>query len=400
MKFFSFSLMVSLLFCFQNMSASTREYKLNDMRVIICDDFFLPVAKVGVIYSVGLNRLKNICEAEMIEKIFLSKASKKSAKKLGTDIDFSVHDNFSEASAIVSNKQILDIIKIMLENKPDTKNLQQIKDQIKINHKLADYFETNLIGNEIYAGIDSRYIFNESISNNINENNLKNSLDKYEKNNMDIIIICGKSETKQLVEKLRLKQSPSSETNINTCATYDFPKRTIESRSKFFGRSLYYIYQIDSFEFSQKRDTIFSILGHEMFDHLKKYSQLIDNFFITNLIKPNLFMIGFRLKEDVSKKSFESGLKNFFSRLKKTKFAQEKSELISKLEKFSEIDTNEDINAKYQMIRNQYALHSQTKKNISDEILKISSEDIKNFIEQVLENGSVAKISTQYKAEN
>ena len=52
------------------------------------------------------------------------------------------------------------------------------------------------------------------------------------------------------------------------------------------------------------------------------------------------------------------------------------------------------------MIRNQYILHSQIKKNVSDEILKTSSSDVKNFVEQVLENGFVAKISTQHKAEN
>lgn len=400
MKILLLSLLSFLLFCFQEISATIQEYKLNNIRVIICDDFFLPVAKVGVVYSVGLNQLKNICEAEMIEKTFLSKASKKSAKKLGTDINFSVHDKFSEVCAIVSSKQISDIAKIMLENKPDTKNLQLIKNQIKIKHKLSDYFETNLIGKEIYAVINPRYIFNESILDDISENDLKNSLDKYSKARMDIIIICGKSDTKRLIENLHLEPSSYADTNTDTCATYNFPKRTVESRSKFFGRSLRYIYQIVPLELTEKRDAIFSILSHEIFNYLKKYSQLIDDFFITDLMKPNLFMLGFRLKGDTSKKSFEFDLKNLFSRLKKTKLSREKSELISKLEKFSEIDIDEDLNAKYRMIRNQYILHSQIKKNVSDEILKTSSSDIKNFVEQVLENGFVAKISTQHKAEN
>lgn len=402
MKFFLLSLLTSLLFCPQDTSASTsiQEYKLDNTRVIICDDFFLPVAKVGVIYPVGLNQLKNICEAEMIEKTFLSKTTKRSAKTLGTDINFSIHDNFSEASAIVSNKQISDIVKIILDNKPDTKNPQLIKNQVKIEHKLSDYFETNIIGNEIYAGIDPRYVFNESILDDIKENDLKNSLDKYNKARLDIIIICGKSDTKQLIKKLCLKQSNFAETNKAASVTYDFPKRIVESRSKFFGRSLRYIYQIAPPELAEKRNAIFSILSHEIFNYPKKYSQLVDDFFITDLMKPNLFMLGFRLKGDISKKSFEFGFRNLLYRLKKTKFSQDKSELISKLEKFSEIDVNENLNAKYRMIRNQYILYSQTKKNVSDEILEISQNDVKNFVEQVLENGLVAKISTQYRAEN
>lgn len=386
--------------CFQTLFASVQEYKLNDTRVIICDDFFLPIAKVGVIYSVGLNQLKNICEAEITEKIFLSKATKKSAKKLGIDIDFRIQDNFSEVSATVSNEQISDIIRIILHNEPDIKNLQSIKNQIRIKHKLSDYFETNLVGNAIYARINSRYIFNESISDNISEYELKNSLNKYNKARMTIIIICEKFHAKQLIEKLHLKQSSFTDDGISALATYDFSERIVELRSKFSGRYLYRVYQINSPELTEKRNAVFVILSHEIFGYFKKYSQLIDNFFISNLMKPNLFMIGFRLKRDMSKKSFEIGLKNFFSHLKKIKFSQEKSEMISKLEKFSEIDNDEIIDAKFRMIRNQYVLHSQTKKNISDEILKISSEDIKNFTEQVLENSSVAKISTQYKAEN
>ena len=397
-------ILISSFLCFQTLFASIQEYELNDTRVIICDDFFFPIAKVGVFYSVGLNQLQNICEAEIIEKTFLSESSKRSAKELGIDIVFGIHDKFSEVSAIVSNKQIPEVIKIILDNKTDITDLLLIKNQIKMRHKLSDYFETNPVDNEIYAKINPKYVFNESILNNITENDIKNSLNKYKKSYLNIIIY-GRFDTKRLVEELRLRPlSPSEIMDINTAPSTDtfpdFSEQNIDARSKFLGRSLYYMYKAPVSEFREKRRAIFSILGYEIFNYFKRYSQLISNFFITNLMKPDFVLLGFTPRRDVSKKSFEVSLKSFFSYLKKINFSHEKLESISRLEKFSEIDNDEDISAKYQIIKNRYILKSQSKNDTSKEILNISSDDIRNFVEQVIENNLVAKISTQYKTEN
>ena len=405
MKFLLFSLITSLFLCFQSSLASIKEYKLNNIRVIICDDFFLPIAKVGVFYSVGLNQLKNICEAEIIEKIFFSETSKKSAKKLGTDVVFRIYDDFSEASAIVSNEQIPNIIKIILDNKNELSDFSLLKNKIKIKHKLSDYFQINFVNNEIYARIDPKYIFNESTLNYIAESDLKNSLNKYEKTHLNIII-CGKLDEKQLIKKLHLQRSSPEDVNTyianssNAITSLNFSEQTVEARSKFLGRSLYYMYQTKNPDLKKKQNAIFAILSHEIFNYFKKYSLLIDNFLLTNLAKYDLFLLGFKLKADVSKKSFEINLKNFFSYIQKTKFSHKKLELISKLKKFSEINVGEDIHAKYQIIKNRYILPSKTQNPTSEEILNISSDDIRNFMEQVITNNFVAKISTQYKTEN
>lgn len=397
-------ILILLFLCFQTLFASIQEYKLGNARVIICDDFFLPIAKVGVFYYVGLNQLKNICEAEIIDKIFLSKTAKKSAKKLGTDVDFCIHDNFSEVSTIVSNEQISDIIKIILNNKTDVIDLPLIKDKIKLEYKLSDYFETDFFDNEIYARINSKHVFNESILDNITENDLKNSLDKYEKAHVDIII-CGKFDTKKLVEKLHLEPlSPGDSESVNTnqdeITPQTFTKQIVEAKSKFLGRSLHYMYKISFPELREKQNAISSILSYEMFSYFKKHSQLVNNFFITNFAKPDFILLGFTPKRDVSKKSFEISLKSFFSYLKKINFSPEKLESISKLQKFSEINIDEDISAKYQIIKDRYITHSQSKNDTSKEILTVSSDDIRNFIEQVIENNLITKISTQYKMEN
>lgn len=396
--------LILLFLSFQALFASIQEYKLDDARVIVCDDFFLPIAKVGVFYPVGLNQLQNISEAEIIEKMFLSEASKRSAKELGTEIDFSIHDKFSEVSATVSNKKIPEIIKIILDNKTHITDLSWIKNKIKITHKLSDYFETNLVDNEIYAKINLKYIFNESILDNITENDLKNSLNKYKKTHLNIII-CGKFDTKKLVEKLHLEPlSPSDlesvNTNQNEVASQNFSEQIIEARSKFLGRSLYYMHKIPFSELRKKQKAIFSILSYEMFNYFRKYSQLTDNFFITNFMKPHFVLLGLTPRRDVSKKSLEIELKSFLYYMKKKNFPPEKLEFISKLAKFSEIHTDEDISAKYRIIKDRYITHSQSKNDTFKEILTVSPGDIRNFIEQVIENNLITKISTQYKTEN
>ena len=388
-------ILISLFLCFQTLFASVQEYKLNDTRVIVCDDFFLPVAKVGVFYSVGLNHLKNICEAEIIQEKFLNKKTKISAKNLGINLEFDIYDDFSEISAIVSDDQIKDVLKIISDNEFDTENLKLTKDKLRITYKLSEYFGTDIADDEIYSTINSKRISNQSIFDEFTENDLKNYFDLYRKSSKTIVI-CGKLDPEKLAEKLSLKKS--SFEKKRTTQPIDFIRKNIKIRSKFLGRSLCYIYQ--NSDVIKNRDAILSVIGNEMFDYFKKHSQIIDSYHFTNLSPPNFFMLGVRVRQDVSQKSFENALKGFFDHLKRTNFSKEKIESISKIKEFSEIDDDENIHAKYQKVVNRYVFCTRPAENLSEEILKISSEDIKNFIEEVLENNVVARISTQYKAEN
>lgn len=387
----------SLLLCFQSLFASIQEYKSENMRIIICNDFFLPIAKIGVFYSVGLNQLKNICEAKVIQEKFLSKNTKISAKNLGISLNVDILDTFSEVSAIVSNDKIAEIIKIILNNDFDVENLELTKDTLRISQKISEYFETNAKSDEIYATINSKRIFNRSILDKFTEIDLQNCMDIFQKSSKTIII-CGNFDTEQLVKTFHLKKSTFPEKN--ELSVPGFTPKTIELRSKFLGRSLYYICKINHSSDTQNQRAILSVLNHEMFDYFKKHSQLIDNFFFTSSSQLNFLMLGVKIRKDVSKKSFETNLLNFFKYIKKSKLSPEKLKSISQIEKFSEIDDNENIHAKYQEIVNQYILCEQLQTSVSEEILKISSEDIADFIEKVFESNSVIKISTQYKAEN
>ena len=388
-------ILIPLFLCFQTLFASIQEYKLNDTPVIVCDDFFLPIAKVGVFYSVGLNHFKNICEAKIIREKFLNKKSKMTAKNLGIQTDFDVYDDFSEISATVSNNQIADILKIISDNEFDVENLELTKDKLRITHKLSEYFETNITKNEIYAMINSKRIFNQSIFDQLTKNDLKNYFDLFKKS-PKIIVICGKLDLEKLAEELALKKS--SFNKKNTTQSAGFVRKNIEIRSKFLGRSLCYVYQNPNI--TKNRDAVLAVIDNEMFDYFKKYSQIVDSYYFTNLSQPNFLMLGVRVRRDVSKKSFESALKGFFDYLKRANFSKEKLESISKTEKFSEIDADENIHAKYQKIVNQYVFCTRSLENLSAEILKISSEDIKNFAEEVFENNVIARISTQYRAES
>lgn len=388
-------ILISLFLCFQTLFASVQEYKLNDTRVIVCDDFFLPVAKVGVFYSVGLNHLKNICEAEIIQEKFLNKKTKISAKNLGINLEFDIYDDFSEISAVVSNNQIEDVLKIISDNEFDTENLKITKDKLRIAYKLSEYFGTDIADDEIYSAINSKRISNQSIFDEFTENDLKNYFDLYRKSSKTIVI-CGKFDSEKLAEKLSLKKS--SFEKKRTAQPIDFIRKNIKIRSKFLGRSLCYVYQ--NSDVIKSREAILSVIGNEMFDYFKKHSQIIDSYHFTNLSPPNFFMLGVRVRRDVSQKSFENALKGFFDHLKRTNFSKEKIESISKIEEFSEIDDDENIYAKYQKVVNRYVFCTRSAENLSGEILKISSENIKSFIEEVLENNVVARISTQYEAES
>lgn len=388
-------ILIPLFLCFQTLFASIQEYKLNDTPVIVCDDFFLPIAKVGVFYSVGLNHLKNICEAEIIRSKFLDKKSKMTAKNLGIQTDFDVYDDFSEISATVSNNQIADILKIISDNEFDVENLELTKDKLRIAHKLSEYFETNITNNEIYAMINSKRIFNQSIFDQFTTNDLKNYFDLFKKS-PKIIVICGKLDLEKLTEELALKKSSFNQKRTTQSA--GFVRKNIEIRSKFLDRSLCYVYQ--NLDIAKNRDAILAVIDNEMFGYFKKYSQIVDNYYFTNLSQPSFLMLGVRVRRDVSKKSFESALKGFFDHLKRSNFSKEKLESISKTEKFSEIDVDENICAKYRKVVNQYVFCTRSLENLSTEILKISSEDIKNFVEEVFENNVIARISTQYRAES
>ena len=174
-------ILISLFLCFQNLIASVQEYRLDDIRLIVCDEFFLPVAKVGVFYHIGLNKLQNVCEAAVIREKLLSKNMKIAAKNLGVQFSINIYNDFSEISATLSNDQIVNIVKIMLANEFDTNNLELTKDKLKISHKLSEYFGTNITDNQIFSMIDRKHIFNTSILDNFTETDLKNVFDIYKK---------------------------------------------------------------------------------------------------------------------------------------------------------------------------------------------------------------------------
>lgn len=390
-------ILISLFLCFQTVFASIQEYNWNDTRVIVCNDFFLPVAKVGVFYSAGLNQLKNICESAIVSQKFLSKKTKIAAKNLGIQISVSIYDDLSQISATVSNDQVTDILKIILNNEFNTENLELTKDRIRISHKLSDYFGANITDNQIFSIVNAKNIFNLSILDQFTENDLKNIWNIYQKA-PKTIVICGQLDLEKLNKELSLKKS--SFERERTFQNTDIQKKNTELRSKFLGRSLYYIYQIKNSDIIKNQDAILAVISKEMFDYFKKYSQIIDGYHLTNLSQPNFLMLGIRVRRDVSKKFFESNLQTFFSRLKRKNFSKEKLEQISRAEKFAEIDANENIHAKYQNIVNRYIFCTQSSEKISYKVLKISSDDIKNFVEQVFENNLVSRISTQYKAES
>lgn len=390
-------ILISLFLCFQSLVASVQEYKLNDTLVIICDDFFLPIAKIGVFYHVGLNQLRNVCEAAVVREKILSKNTKLAAKKLGIQLGVSVHDDFSEISATLSNDQIVDIIKMILANEFDTKNLQLTKDMLKISNELSEYFGTCITDNQIFSIINRKHIFNASILDKFTETDLKNIFDIYKKA-PKTIVICGKLNLEKLIKELSLKKASFEKENILQLS--DFTRSNIEIRSKFLGRSLYYIHQIRNPDIMKKRASILAVISSEMFDYFKKYSQIIDGYELTNLSRSNFLMLGVRVRKDVSKQFFESNLETFFDRLKRKNISQKKLESISKTERFEEIDADENIHARYRQLVNRYIFCTESPEKLSAEILKISSDDIKNFVEQVFESNLIARISTQYKAES
>lgn len=390
-------ILISLFLCFQSLTASVQEYKLNDIRVIVCDDFFLPVAKVGVFYPVGLNHLQNICEAAVIRETFLNKNTKIAAKNLGIQFGISVYDDFSEISATLSNDQVVNIIKIILANELDTKNLQLTKDKLKISHKLSEYFGTDITENQIFSLIDRKLIFNASILDKFTETDLKHIFNIYKKA-PKTILICGQLDIENLQKELHLKKASFEKENIlQPC---DFTKSNINVRSKFLERSLYYIYQIRNPDIIRDQAALLAIISSEMFDYFKKYSQIIDAYDFTNLSRPNFLIFRVNVRKDVSKKFFESNLESFFKHLKRKNISKEKLESISKTERFTEIDVDENIHAKYRQLVNQYIFCTESPEKLSEEILKISCDDIKNFVEQVFESNIIARISTQHKTES
>lgn len=385
-------ILLSLLLCVQSVAASVHEYTFRNNRIIICDDYFLPIAKVGIIYPIGLSHLKNISEAEILKEIFLSENSKLAAQRLGTEISINIQDTFSEVSAIISINQITNLIKTLLDNKFSIDNLELIKNKIRINYKLSNYFGLDIVNNEIFSYINPKYIFNVSIFENLTKDDLQKTLEKYENSRISIII-CGKVSYQQLIHQLDLKKAPLLKTS-NKNQIVDVPPKTTDIRSKFLGRSLFYIYRQDPTK--KKQRAILSLLNFELFDYLIKNSQIINAFRISSLYSSNALIFSFSVKKDISLKSFEQSYKSFLSHLKKKSSTEEQLNYISKIESFSEIRNNEDISSKYEQIRDKYILQI-PREEVSKEILTISSEDIKNFVESTLESNFTAKISTQHE---
>lgn len=223
----------------------------NGIRLIACDEFFLPVAKLGVIYSVGLNDFDNVCESLIIEEKLLSDDSKKSLQKWGANFSVNVYNDFSEITSVISPEKVADSIKIILENKSDLKNFDLLKSKLLIGNKLKNYFETNSIQNEIYSNINSKKIFNESLLKNLTKEDMENFFKKFDEAHIDIIV-CGKVNFKSLVNEIKfLSLYPARKKGKIFSDDFKYPRKNIEMKGKFFPRSLKFIYKINNEKFSK-----------------------------------------------------------------------------------------------------------------------------------------------------
>lgn len=388
-------IVLSLFLCVQSTVASVNEYASHTARIIVSDDFFLPIAKIGVIYSVGLDQLTNIGEAEILAESFLSENTKLAAKKLGTELSVNIYDKYSEVSAIVSVNQITNLIKTLLNNRFSIDKLELIKGKIRLRHKLSSYYEAGSVSDHIFSIINKKHIFNFSIFENLSEADLQKSLDKYKNAHIDIII-CGQVSSQELVQLLDLKKLPPRE-HLTNQLIIETPKKDIDIKSKFLSRSLFYLYKQK--KQTAKQNAILAILNYEIFDYFQKHSQIINGFSLSNAYQFNSLLFKFLVRRDVSTKVFEQNYRSFLSYLKNKTFTPERLNHIAKLEALTEIDETENVDIQYNKIKAKYILKIPTTPN-SQEIPKVSSEDIKNFVEQTLENDFFARISTAYKGAN
>lgn len=396
-------LILCLFAVFQVTNAEIHQYKFNNgVRVIILDNFYLPIAKVGVVYHFGLNQLKNKFEKIIVSENFISNLTKRSIKKLGINCDVNIYNHFTEICATVSPEQIIKFIKIILENVPEVRNLEKLKNRIEIEDKLNNYFESNAIRNEVNSGINPKDIFNLTMFRNLTEDECKNVLKNYESSPFDIII-CGKTDFKKLIEQVKfLENYPKQALQENIVSFPEIIKKNVEMRSKFFSRSINFIYQIPFEKIPENYRAMVSVISNAIFDYFCKNSQIITDYSIYEnyYAAPFFIDISFRIKRDVSLKMFEQNYKTFWKILKKSDFSVEKLLKIAKIESFLKIDRGESIESVYRMMFEKYILNQKSVDSVSEDIMKITGEDIIKFVEEIIEKNLIFKLVTKYKADN
>ncbi|MDR2766077.1 MAG: hypothetical protein LBB63_01255 [Holosporaceae bacterium] len=415
-------LLLALLFSFrvtfgQSPAAENgfQEYKLpNGVKVILLENFRLPVALVGIIFDVGSfdappnkNGVASIVAANIVNG-----EMHRRLKSLGVSYGVNPMKEYTEILAQMHPRRLEEFFAVICGNISEisVENLEILKKQMIVDGKLASHQLNHILENVVCANVGAKNaniaggIFNEKSLSSITGDDVKRFFaDRYRDCRLAVVVVgaVDGDTLKKIMGTTLCKLGRRKETSANVFQNRDF--RDIHIKSKYVDRGVWYFYHIPQRDSAAASEEFLLLLNWRLFDFFLKHDRLIYDYDVRDVMNrgDRLLSVCLRPRMDVPMEKLQMAYDVFVHRLCKVAVSDEYLGKIAKLGYQEEQFARSNLSEVYANVRNALlngrAADSiwRTEKNIEN----LKGGRLKSLAEKILGKGLAFKITTRYKSD-
>lgn len=384
----------------------------NGINVILCEDFKMPVAIVGIIFDIGEvdNPIGNYAMTKLVADNLVSKELNDQLLLIGASYTISVTDRYTEIRFILPPKHLKNFFNfifdglrnIKIQNIRATRKTVAMQEILKASH-FHSAISDNAFSNILLGGKRVELIFNRREMEKIDESAVKNFFfDHYIDCNLTIIV-AGAVGRKKLIKVLHSSMGKfPKRKKIRDLKHLSGDYKEVFISNKFLSNSLHYIYKVPKEFNTSFLNAFLFIFNYEMFNYLRKWNYVVDQIGIAEILnqKDSLLCVSLLPRAYIPFEKVQNAYTYVINFMLKQKFSSEYFAKIASLKRLEDIMRYNDLSAKYDCLRNAYLSFKGTRRifDVFEQIKDSNEEVIKSYALEILKNNFIMQIKTQNRA--
>lgn len=383
----------------------------NGVNVILCEDFKMPIAIIGIIFDIGEvdNPVGNFAMVQLVADNLVSKELNDQLLLIGADYSINVTDRYTEIFVTLPPRYIKKFFNLISEELKNIKiqNMRAAKNTIALQYKMRSQHFKNAVTDNIFANIylnrkKPGLIFNEHEMKKITESAVKNFFFDHYVDCSLTIIVAGAVGRKKLVKVLhssigKMPPRKSMRALKNITANH----KEVMIANKFLNNSLFYIYKIPQEFNTSFLNAFLNIFSYELFTYLQKLQPMLNDFNINTFLnqKDSLLYVTLEPKFNISFNEIINAYEYVISRILTQKFSDDYLEKLSNNIKNRYIIKYNNLYKKYAKLKDAYLSLNGTKNifNTSDQIKNANEDVIKSYTSEIFLNNFIMRITTKHR---
>lgn len=352
----------------------------------------VPIAKSGIVEVIARNLIDKELDSRLVN--------------LGITYNVNCTNTDTEICAHMHPKNIKKFFELIknITRSIEVENLDICKRKIIIEKKLINYGKYNSVSDNIFAQIYPQVIFNESTLRLITVDDIRSFFNKYYRNGVALITICGNFGeeilTKQDLDgiKKNFGRSPQQK-SVPDVYFLKNGERYIHIENKFAQNSINYAYTISDRKDKKLAPIFLSFFSYELFKTFIKARSFLSSFYSDFSVRRENDTISVSLfpRKDVSLSEIKKLYKLLVRQISTNETSKETLSKIAEMKRISISVQDYDMYKVHSRLRERIIGGADDCEMLPTAIENTPPEELKKFASKILYKQPKLEITTQYR---